>query len=89
MSNNFRFISRLSKQRRTDAENKSVTPTLPLPLLNSPSPNSNMKKSSNENQKQPHDDYKTQNIVQKMFPSNKLDDVQSVNGKIIYLICVV
>ncbi|XP_050533032.1 rab-like protein 6 isoform X2 [Daktulosphaira vitifoliae] len=72
------FISRLSNQRRTDAENKSVTPTLPLPLLNAPSPNTNNKKSSKVNQKQFLDDFKTQNICKKIFPLNKLDDLQSV-----------
>lgn len=73
------FLSRLSQQRRTDAEKKSVAPTLPLPLLNKPSPNVNEIKSQNENQKL--ENSKTQDIAQKMFPANKLNLVQTESTK--------
>lgn len=69
------FLSRLSKQRRADAENKSVAPTLPLPLLNKPSPNIKEIKSPVENSKMT--DSKTQDIAQKMFPGNKPNVVQT------------
>ncbi|KAE9534445.1 hypothetical protein AGLY_008535 [Aphis glycines] len=69
------FLSRLSKQRRADAENKSVAPTLPLPLLNKPSPNIKEIKSPVENSKMT--DSKTQDIAQKMFPGNKHNVVQT------------
>lgn len=68
-----RFLSRLSKQRRADAENKSVAPTLPLPLLNKPSPSvKEIKPIENQNVL----DSKTQDIAQKMFPANKPNVVQ-------------
>ncbi|XP_050436035.1 rab-like protein 6 [Adelges cooleyi] len=65
------FLTRLSKQRRVDAENKSVAATLPLPLLNTPSIND--VKSQIEKQNQSRIDPKTQNIAQKMFPITKPD----------------
>ncbi|XP_026804815.1 rab-like protein 6 isoform X1 [Rhopalosiphum maidis] len=73
------FLSRLSKQRRADAENKSVAPTLPLPLLNKPSPNIKEIKSPAENSKMM--DSKTQDIAQKMFPGNKSNVVQTELSK--------
>lgn len=69
------FLSKLSKQRRVDAENQSVTPTLPLPLLNKPSPSVKEVKIPVENQKIA--DSKTQDIAQKMFPANKPNVVQT------------
>lgn len=75
----FRFLSRLSKQRRADAENKSVAPTLPLPLLNKPSSNIKEVKSSIENSKIM--DSKTQDIAQKMFPGNNSNAVQTELSK--------
>lgn len=63
----------MSKQRRTDAENKSVASTLPLPLLNKPSPCIKEVKIPIENLNML--DSKTQNIAQKMFPVNKLNKV--------------
>jgi len=69
-------LSRLSQQRRTDAENKSVAPTLPLPLINKPSPNVKEIKVPIENQNQKLIDSKTQDIAQKMFPTNKPNIVQ-------------
>lgn len=87
----FRFLSRLSKQRRTDAENKSVAPTLPLPLLNKPSPNvKEIKQVENQNIVL---DSKTQDIAQKMFPANKPNEVQieqsnsNCFGKVVIKIC--
>jgi len=74
----FRFLSRLSKQRRADAENKSVAPTLPLPLLNKPSPRE--VKSPVENSK--IIDSKTQDIAQKMFPGNKSNVAQTELSKV-------
>lgn len=76
----FRFLSRLSKQRRADAENKSVAPTLPLPLLNKPSPNLKEVKSPVENSK--IIDSKTQDIAQKMFPGNKSNVAQTELSKV-------
>lgn len=77
-----RFLSRLSKQRRADAENKSVTPTLPLPLLNKPSPYIKEVKPSVENQNQNLLDSKTQNIAQKMFPGNKPNVAKTEPSKV-------
>lgn len=68
-------MSRLSKQRRVDAENQSVTPTLPLPLLNKPSSSVKEVKNPIENEKKI--DSKTQDIAQKMFPANKPNVVQT------------
>jgi len=75
------FLSRLSQQRRTDAENKSVAPTLPLPLLNKPSPNVKEIKSPVETQNQKLVDSKTQDIAQKMFPANKPQIIQAESSK--------
>lgn len=63
----FRFLSKLSQQRRADAENKAVIPTLPLTLLNKP----NIKEVKFSSENQIMNDSKTQNIAQKMFPTNK------------------
>ncbi|VVC33078.1 Hypothetical protein CINCED_3A000310 [Cinara cedri] len=73
------FLTRLSKQRRADAENKSVPSTLPLPLLNKPSPSAKEVKPQLENQKMV--DSKTQDIAQKMFPANKSNVVQTESTK--------
>lgn len=78
----FRFLSRLSQQRRTNAENKSVAPTLPLPLLNKPSPNIKEIKPTVETQSQKLVDSKTQDIAQKMFPANKSPNIQTELSKI-------
>jgi len=75
-------LSRLSQQRRTDAEKKSVTSTLPLPLLNKPSPNVNEIKPPNEKENQKLENSKTQDIAQKMFPANKLNIVQTESSKV-------
>jgi len=75
------FLSRLSQQRRTDAENKSVVPTLPLPLLNKPSPNVKEFKPPIEKQNQKLVDSKTQDIAQKMFPTNKSNVVLTDSTK--------
>lgn len=81
-------MSRLSKQRRADAENKSGAPTLPLPLLNKPSPNTKEVKPPIENQIKKVTDSKTQDIAQKMFPSNKPNAVQTELSKVLFTICV-
>jgi len=75
-------LSRLSQQRRTDAEKKSVAPTLPLPLLNKPSSNVNEIKPQNQNQNQKLENSKTQDIAQKMFPTNKLNVIQTESSKV-------
>lgn len=85
----FRFLSRLSKQRRADAENKSVAPTLPLPLLNKPSPNIKEVKPPIENQIKKVTDSKTQDIAHKMFPVNKPNAMQTESCKVLFTICVV
>lgn len=75
----------MSKQRRADAENKSVAPTLPLPLLNKPSSNTKEIKPQLENQIKKTIDSKTQHIAQKMFPANKsnVEQTQSSNVSLI------
>lgn len=72
----------MSQQRRTDAENKSAAPTLPLPLLNKPSPNVKEIRSPVETQNQKLVDSKTQDIAQKMFPANKPQIIQAESSKV-------
>lgn len=76
----------MSKQRRADAENKSVAPTLPLPLLNKPSPNIKEVTPKLENQTKKIVDCKTQGIAQKMFPANKPNVVQTESSNIFFII---
>lgn len=74
----------MSKQRRADAENKSVAPTLPLPLLNKPSPDVKEVKPTIENQKGV--DSKTQDIAQKMFPVKKINPVKTESSKVLEML---
>jgi hypothetical protein len=56
---------------------------LPLPLLNKPSPNAKELKLTVESQNQKSIDSKTQDIAQKMFPTNKSYIVQNESSKVL------
>lgn len=77
-------MSKLSQQRRADAENKAVVPTLPLPLLNKP----NIKEVKSPSENQIINDSKTQDIAQKMFPTNKLSVTKTESSNVFKCIIV-